>query len=93
MPTVAEAIESLSKLKYRKAILEYIISNIDEEFLNPGHDPSRNMVLLTDDKIVVPAEEIEAFVTILSEMQKKNGSAINEVLNQQIHNKTTIKED
>lgn len=84
MATVAETLETLKKLTYEKTILEHVIAYLDETFLTPSLSPSSEMVLLTEDRVRVPGEEIELFAERLMEMQKINKTAIDDLLGQHI---------
>ena len=81
MPTFSELNQQLAVLKNTKTVIEHLMQYIDTNFLpQSGQDPTKT--LLNDDKLPVPQEIIEGFVTnvLVAELQSINANitAIND---------------
>lgn len=73
MPTFSELSQQLVVLKNSKTVVEHLMQYIDTNFLpQAGQEPLKT--LLNDDKLPVPQEIIEGFVTgvLVAELQSIN---------------------
>lgn len=78
MPTYSELSEQVKLLKNTKTIVEHLMQYIDTNFMpQAGQPPTKT--LLNDDKLPVPVEVIEAFVTgvLVAELNAANADIAN----------------
>src|SRR3954464_11774523 len=79
MSTFHELQQKLTKLKYRKAIVDYMIQHFDEEFRPSSSGPAKKRIL-TEDKIPVPDDVFEEEASFLTEDLKGIDEEIEAIL-------------
>jgi hypothetical protein len=69
MPTFAQLQDSLSAIRFRRAIVGKIVEWLDEQFL-PGMEGTPRLALLTEDKVRVPDKAFDEVAEYLNSWGK-----------------------
>ena len=77
MPTFDELYKQMTHAKYRQTVLRHLVEYIDENFRPTAGQPAKK-ILLTDEKLSVPAE---IFEEIAQELNQEDEQAREQVEN------------
>ena len=69
MPSFADIQTALSQTRFQKTIIAHLVEHLDGEFM-PALDQQPRKVLLTDEKVRIPADAFEAVITNLNNWLK-----------------------
>ena len=83
MASFSELQAQLKNLQFRRQVFLYVIDHTESEFLAEA-DSEPNKKLLTDEKTVVPASVIDAFVDEMLNEVKDMEAEISKILSTQV---------